>query len=776
VHDEALTVDFSTRNISTALQIHGQWSAPTDLKRVIVMDCSPSPKQIVQFTDADWAGVCSDCKHPLVLRLQETRVCRVMLLAKNGTRIDAVGIDNCTCNRTSYCKADNMCVGLPTTPPSCDLPLETTLPRSDLATKTAKCGGATKVKLAVKVNSPRLEVLVWSSKDLEEIKVCLGPQNCRNTGTSISSFTRALCTEEWHYQDGVAFRDVPAGVHELSISFPELQPENQPCDEELIFGLSWDVEPAFSSTRLVVVLICLGSFNVVIFHVWKRRQAQLTQLADWARAIIASACALVCRLAVAAAAKIQLRRVRQISSERADDDDDDEADRCRICYSTAPALVSPCQCRGSLAHVHEDCLRKWMAHAVNASSLTRCDLCHADYTVSLAPNRCALTAIKARRLIVRGLKRLFVHACAIYCLLQVLVFGVAVLSCEPNHLNEYTGHRWFATAKICTLQFGYFSCLWAMTSRGWYTPVWTFPVSVPGAVLTVTCTLYATTVIKIILWQALDFPWTSGDPVFAEQLVLWMFAFLYMAAVLQALLPVCFPRAPARQPRAGVVVVAGDGNEPAAAEGQPPGDAALEVVMEEEGGGAALVDPYVGTGEAPDPRYVVDLVVVGSRAAHQGAAAVDDNAFNPVDDNGFNPPDRGAAAQPVFLDKVCYPPVASDLGAAAPTAPAPQTAFLDPGVCDAEVTVHLVDNGFYPPPASSAATPGRAPPFITGPETNAVDNDIYPPLAASGGTLFGPGRSDVESASAIGRANSPTATVRIPDTLLPLDFRSEAFL
>lgn len=51
---------------------------------------------------------------------------------------------------------------------------------------------------------------------------------------------------------------------------------------------------------------------------------------------------------------------------------------CRLCLepgdeATGRALLSPCACRGSLAHVHADCLLEWCDHS---KDYKRCSVCH----------------------------------------------------------------------------------------------------------------------------------------------------------------------------------------------------------------------------------------------------------------------------------------------------------------------------------------------------------------------------------------------------------------
>ena len=48
---------------------------------------------------------------------------------------------------------------------------------------------------------------------------------------------------------------------------------------------------------------------------------------------------------------------------------------CRVCRLSAPEsgqeLYQPCKCSGSIQHVHEDCLRDWLA----ISRGHKCELC-----------------------------------------------------------------------------------------------------------------------------------------------------------------------------------------------------------------------------------------------------------------------------------------------------------------------------------------------------------------------------------------------------------------
>ncbi|KAJ8925907.1 hypothetical protein NQ315_009759 [Exocentrus adspersus] len=53
---------------------------------------------------------------------------------------------------------------------------------------------------------------------------------------------------------------------------------------------------------------------------------------------------------------------------------------CRICHTNTPneALISPCDCKGSLAYVHLSCLERWL----NQSSRNYCELCLYHYNAT----------------------------------------------------------------------------------------------------------------------------------------------------------------------------------------------------------------------------------------------------------------------------------------------------------------------------------------------------------------------------------------------------------
>ena len=79
-------------------------------------------------------------------------------------------------------------------------------------------------------------------------------------------------------------------------------------------------------------------------------------------------------------------------------------DECRICRMPAEKawpLFHPCKCRGSIKHIHQDCLQQWLSH----SNTQVCELCntrfqftpiYADDTPSYLPSHEFFTGLMRR--------------------------------------------------------------------------------------------------------------------------------------------------------------------------------------------------------------------------------------------------------------------------------------------------------------------------------------------------------------------------------------------
>lgn len=63
---------------------------------------------------------------------------------------------------------------------------------------------------------------------------------------------------------------------------------------------------------------------------------------------------------------------------------------CRICYGNENSrdlqLISPCACKGSISHVHKQCLMKWVRSGLalkKAGSTIECEICKAELPLQL---------------------------------------------------------------------------------------------------------------------------------------------------------------------------------------------------------------------------------------------------------------------------------------------------------------------------------------------------------------------------------------------------------
>eukprot|EP00322_Chrysochromulina_rotalis_P011326 CAMPEP_0115846836 /NCGR_PEP_ID=MMETSP0287-20121206/10067_1 /TAXON_ID=412157 /ORGANISM="Chrysochromulina rotalis, Strain UIO044" /LENGTH=237 /DNA_ID=CAMNT_0003300641 /DNA_START=68 /DNA_END=781 /DNA_ORIENTATION=+ len=74
---------------------------------------------------------------------------------------------------------------------------------------------------------------------------------------------------------------------------------------------------------------------------------------------------------------------------------------CRICFSdedeASNPLLRPCKCRGSMSHVHVECLNEWRRQSANPHSFYQCDTCKYNYKFGTSYERAAgFTRVLAR--------------------------------------------------------------------------------------------------------------------------------------------------------------------------------------------------------------------------------------------------------------------------------------------------------------------------------------------------------------------------------------------
>jgi RING-variant finger protein len=129
-------------------------------------------------------------------------------------------------------------------------------------------------------------------------------------------------------------------------------------------------------------------------------------------------------------------------------DDDDERE-CRLCYAAGDCeenrLFRPCECSGTQAYIHEQCLQRWRDSAVNTQYFYECAVCGYRY--------------RLRRV---SIYRLIVHWFSV-CLFTLGAVAGAVLllayTLEWSGAITQTEHSIILTAALPTLDAIGVACL-----------------------------------------------------------------------------------------------------------------------------------------------------------------------------------------------------------------------------------------------------------------------------------------------------------------------------
>ena len=109
---------------------------------------------------------------------------------------------------------------------------------------------------------------------------------------------------------------------------------------------------------------------------------------------------------------------------------------CRICLDDGG--ITPCDCAGTQAYVHEKCLLKW----IQMSGRTECEICHAKYQLA---TRCACRPLFcARQLCVMSAEKRTHSVLTSYVIVMAFLFA-----CIMPHANEWI----MSISIIAALQF-----------------------------------------------------------------------------------------------------------------------------------------------------------------------------------------------------------------------------------------------------------------------------------------------------------------------------------
>ncbi len=95
--------------------------------------------------------------------------------------------------------------------------------------------------------------------------------------------------------------------------------------------------------------------------------------------------------------------------------------QCRFCYGEEKPLIQPCNCKGSMAFVHGNCLGKWL----ETRPSLRCDICHYSIQQTLE--------LKCLRHILHDLIKLLVKRLTRekFLIFKVVIYSAyIVLSCK----------------------------------------------------------------------------------------------------------------------------------------------------------------------------------------------------------------------------------------------------------------------------------------------------------------------------------------------------------
>lgn len=104
-----------------------------------------------------------------------------------------------------------------------------------------------------------------------------------------------------------------------------------------------------------------------------------------------------------------------------------EENRCRICYEEAKPLITLCECSGTIAFVHEECILDWITKKMEVSDtveIPRCEICRATYSARLKIGRKKI-CLRALAKKVRELRAAELLASLLYLLGTFIAFYLA---------------------------------------------------------------------------------------------------------------------------------------------------------------------------------------------------------------------------------------------------------------------------------------------------------------------------------------------------------------
>jgi hypothetical protein len=141
-----------------------------------------------------------------------------------------------------------------------------------------------------------------------------------------------------------------------------------------------------------------------------------------------------------------------------------EAPSCRFCYEQQEAtnpLCTPCACRGSLAHIHIQCLLKWRAITQNPDFVRACELCKQQFAFPLRWQINTITVPKLWILFSNGPLIIGIAYYAHFC---------AMLVNPTGPLNVYF---WYVCCVIAVIYAGLYAyVIWPIHEKWQYVTYW----------------------------------------------------------------------------------------------------------------------------------------------------------------------------------------------------------------------------------------------------------------------------------------------------------------
>ena len=103
---------------------------------------------------------------------------------------------------------------------------------------------------------------------------------------------------------------------------------------------------------------------------------------------------------------------------------------CRICLEseikveTTGELISPCQCTGTVKHVHEECLKKWIVSSRISIDKAKCELCNSKLLIEIDSKQFYCYKKKFNKRDYQGIGLIILFLILLYVLIHLMVIMI----------------------------------------------------------------------------------------------------------------------------------------------------------------------------------------------------------------------------------------------------------------------------------------------------------------------------------------------------------------